>query len=326
MNNRPLILLLGTGAALGCNFPLGKLVAAQGINPALWAAVISGGAGLIMLLVSRLAEGPSTAAPVLRFSLVSGFISYVVPNFLTFAAIPHLGSGLVAVMFALSPVVTALLSIVLKVRPPSMLGLAGIGVGLVGAIAIIVARNSGLDGGQSAWLLLAALVPVSLGLGNVYRTLAWPRGAGPIRLAALTNLAAVGPLLALAWALDGLDLPALLAVPGLVGLQLAGVFAHVSHVLPAAAGGRAYLSEPDRLCGRSRGRGHRRRRSGRVLSGGRLGGRCHRRGGHRADDAGPIADGKGLKLPHFLHWHRGNPSAIDPAQCEPGALAAARAW
>ncbi len=180
MTNRPLLLLLGTGAALGCNFPLGKLVAAQGINPALWAAVISGGAGLIMLLVSRLAEGPSTAAPVLRFSLVSGFISYVVPNFLTFAAIPHLGSGLVAVMFALSPVVTALLSIVLKVRPPSMLGLAGIGVGLVGAIAIIVARNSGLDAGQSAWLLLAALVPVSLGLGNVYRTLAWPRGAGPI--------------------------------------------------------------------------------------------------------------------------------------------------
>jgi drug/metabolite transporter (DMT)-like permease len=244
MTNRPLLLLLGTGAALGCNFPLGKLAAAQGINPALWAAVISGGAGLIMLLVSRLAEGPSTAAPVLRFSLVSGFISYVVPNFLTFAAIPHLGSGLVAVMFALSPVVTALLSIVLKVRPPSMLGLAGIGVGLVGAIAIIVARNSGLDGGQSAWLLLAALVPVSLGLGNVYRTLAWPRGAGPIRLAALTNLAAVGPLLALAWALDGLDLPALLAVPGLVSLQLlASSLMFLMFFRLQQEGGPTYLSQ-----------------------------------------------------------------------------------
>ena len=244
MTNRPLLLLLGTGAALGCNFPLGKLAAAQGLNPALWAAVISGGAGLIMLVVSRLAEGPSTGAPVLRFSLVSGFISYVVPNFLTFAAIPHLGSGLVAVMFALSPVVTALLSIVLKVRPPSTLGLAGIGVGLVGAIAIIVARNSGLEGGQSAWLLLAALVPVSLGLGNVYRTLAWPRGAGPIRLAALTNLAAVGPLLALAWALDGLDLPALLAVPGLVGLQLlASSLMFLMFFRLQQEGGPTYLSQ-----------------------------------------------------------------------------------
>ena len=244
MTNRPLLLLLGTGAALGCNFPLGKLAAAQGINPALWAAVISGGAGLIMLLVSRLAEETSTAAPALRFALVSGFISYVVPNFLTFAAIPHLGSGLVAVMFALSPVVTALLSIVLKVRPPSMLGLAGIGVGLVGAIAIIVARNSGLGEGQSTWLLLAALVPVSLGLGNVYRTLAWPRGAGPIRLAALTNLAAAGPLLALAWALNGLDLPALLAVPGLVGLQLlASSLMFLMFFRLQQEGGPTYLSQ-----------------------------------------------------------------------------------
>jgi drug/metabolite transporter (DMT)-like permease len=244
MTTRPLLLLLGTGAALGCNFPLGKLAAAQGLNPALWAAVISGGAGLIMLVVSRLAEGPPTTAPMLRFSLVSGFISYVVPNFLTFAAIPHLGSGLVAVMFALSPVVTALLSIVLKVRPPSMLGIAGIGVGLVGAIAIIVARNSGLDGGQSAWLLLAALVPVSLGLGNVYRTRAWPRGAGPIRLAALTNLAAAGPLLTLAWALDGLDLPALLAVPGLVGLQLlASSLMFLMFFRLQQEGGPTYLSQ-----------------------------------------------------------------------------------
>lgn len=244
MTNRPLLLLLGTGAALGCNFPLGRLAAAEGIDPALWAAVISGGAGLIMLVASRLAEGPATAAPVLRFSLISGFVSYVVPNFLTFAAIPHLGSGLVAVMFALSPVVTALLSIVLKVRPPSMLGLAGIGVGLIGAVAIIVARNRGLAAEQSAWLLLAALVPVSLGIGNVYRTLAWPRGTGPMRLAALTNLAAAGPLLALAWALDGLDLPALLAVPGLVGLQLlASSVMFLMFFRLQQVGGPTYLSQ-----------------------------------------------------------------------------------
>jgi drug/metabolite transporter (DMT)-like permease len=191
-----------------------------------------------------LANAPPSLAPALRFALVSGFISYVVPNFLTFAAIPHLGSGLVAVMFALSPVVTALLSIVLKVRPPSMLGLAGIGVGLVGAIAIIVARNSGLGEGQSTWLLFAALVPVSLGLGNVYRTLAWPRGAGPIRLAALTNLAAAGPLLALAWALNGLDLPALLAVPGLVGLQLlASSLMFLMFFRLQQEGGPTYLSQ-----------------------------------------------------------------------------------
>jgi len=220
--NRPLLLLIGTGAALGCNFPLGKLAAAAGINPALWAAVISLGAGIIMLGVSRAAEGASAGGgPVLRFALTSGFVSYVVPNFLTFAAIPKIGSGLAAIMFALSPVVTAFLSMLLRVRPPNLLGLAGIGLGLAGALVIIAARNADFAAGQSVWLLLSVLIPIFLGLGNVYRTLAWPKGAGPMRLAALTNLAAVAPLLiAAALYPGGIDTAPLLAVPGLVAAQL----------------------------------------------------------------------------------------------------------
>src|SRR5687768_16406934 len=109
--NQPLLLLLAVGFFLGLNFPLGKLAMAAGIDPAVWAAVISLGAGLSMLIVSRLAgRGPTASAPVLRYAIVSGLISYVVPNFLTFSAIPKIGSGLAAIMFALSPVMTALLS------------------------------------------------------------------------------------------------------------------------------------------------------------------------------------------------------------------------
>ena len=221
--NRPLLLLLGTGAALGLNFPLGKLAMAAGVNPALWAAVISLGAGLALLAVSAVIDrGQPGGATAFKFAIVSGFLSYVVPNFLTFAAIPKIGSGLAAIMFALSPVMTASLSLILKVRPPSMMGLLGIGFGLAGAIVIITARNSDFSGGGSTWLLLAALIPVFLGIGNVYRTLGWPQGVGTIRLAALTNLAAVLPLLAVTFAMSGtLDLAPFAAIPGLTALQLA---------------------------------------------------------------------------------------------------------
>ncbi|MGB8315573.1 MAG: EamA/RhaT family transporter, partial [Aestuariivirga sp.] len=83
--NRPLLLLIGTGAALGLNFPLGRLAMAAGVNPALWAAVISLGAGLAMFAIANLAEREKRAgASTLQFALISGFISYVVPNFLTF--------------------------------------------------------------------------------------------------------------------------------------------------------------------------------------------------------------------------------------------------
>ena len=196
--NRPLLLLLATGTAFGIYFPIGKLAMAAGVNPALWAALISLGAGAVMLLLS-IFEPPKNAAPLLRFSVISGFLSYVVPNFLIFAAIPHIGSGLAAILVAMSPVTTALLSLLLQVRPPSQLGLAGIAIGLAGAVIIIAARNADFSAGASLWLMLAALIPVFLGLGNVYRSLGWPEGASPTRLAALTNLAAVLPLLVSAW-------------------------------------------------------------------------------------------------------------------------------
>ncbi len=244
--NRPLLLLIGTGAALGCNFPLGKLAAAAGINPALWAAMISLGVGIVMLGVSRAVEGAATGGgPVLRFALTSGFVSYVVPNFLTFAAIPKIGSGLAAVMFALSPVVTALLSMLLRVRPPRLLGLMGIGLGLAGALIIIAARNADFAAGQSVWLLLSVLIPIFLGLGNLYRTMAWPKGAGPMRLAALTNLAAVAPLLiAAALYPGGIDIAPLLAVPGLVAAQLAvSATMFIMFFRLQQVGGPTYLSQ-----------------------------------------------------------------------------------
>jgi drug/metabolite transporter (DMT)-like permease len=244
--NRPLLLLLGTGAVLGLNFPLGKLAMAAGIEPALWAAVISLGAGLSMLIVASLAgRGPTASAPVLRYAIVSGLISYVVPNFLTFSAIPKIGSGLAAIMFALSPVMTALLSIALKVRPPSPLAIAGIALGLLGALVIIAARNANFSVGSGLWLTAALLIPVFLAIGNVYRTLAWPEGARPRKLAAATNLAAVPPLLLIAFIQSGtLDLAPLAAAPGLVALQVAvSTIMFLMFFRLQQIGGPAYLSQ-----------------------------------------------------------------------------------
>lgn len=208
---------------LGLYFPLGKIALASGVNPLLWATMICVGVGVSMALASRLFDPPgATRAPVIRYAATSGFLSYVVPHALTFLAIPHIGAGLAAIMFALSPVTTALLSLVLKVRPPSLLGLAGIAFGLIGALVIVFARNGDFGGGGTHWLALSALIPVFLGLGNVYRTLGWPKGAGPLRLASLTNLAAAPFLLAASYAWSGaVDLAPLVAHPGLVGAQLA---------------------------------------------------------------------------------------------------------
>jgi drug/metabolite transporter (DMT)-like permease len=223
MMNRPLFLLIGTGAMLGLNFPIGKLAIAAGVNPALWAAVISLGAGLAMLAITTMfVRGAEKPPAILKFSIISGFLSYVMPNFLTFTVIPKIGSGLAAIMFALSPVVTALLSTILRVRPPNRFGMIGIAFGLIGVLIIIFGRNAHIEGGMSIWLLAALLIPIFLGLGNVYRTSAWPKGANPLQLASTTNLAAVPFLLAFTFIQTStIDPQALFKIAGFIALQLA---------------------------------------------------------------------------------------------------------
>ena len=53
-------------------------------------------------------------------------ISYAIPNLLMFSAMPHLGAGYTGIMFTLSPVITLMLSILLGVRRPNLLGVVGI--------------------------------------------------------------------------------------------------------------------------------------------------------------------------------------------------------
>lgn len=243
--NRPLLLLVGVGLMLGLNFPIGKLAMAAGVAPAVWAAVISLGAGAILAIIIRITETPELRpSPKLQFSLISGFVSYVMPNFLTFLVIPKIGSGLAAIMFALSPVVTALLSLVLRVRPPKSLGLLGIGLGLIGALVIILGHNNNLEFARASWVFVALLIPIFLGVGNVYRTKYWPQGASPLTLASLTNLAAVPFLIAIALLQTPFSFAPLAQIPELILLQLAVsttmflMFFRLQHI-----GGPTYLSQ-----------------------------------------------------------------------------------
>lgn len=242
--NKPLPLLIVTGIGFGGNFPLGKLAAQAGVHPALWAVVICLGAGLTVFVAAALFEKSPAVPGIYRYAAISGTISNVIPLVLTFAAIPHIGSGIAAILVATSPVVTALLSMLLRVRPPGLLDLAGIAVGLTGALIIILARNASFTGGESHWLFLAMLIPVFLGIGNIYRSMGWPRGAGPMRLGATINLAAVLPLFAIAALWGGIDLAPLANVPWLVVAQLAAAtLMYLTFFRLQAVGGPTYLSQ-----------------------------------------------------------------------------------
>ncbi|WP_395018358.1 DMT family transporter [Dongia sp.] len=223
----PAALLLSVGALLGFTFPLGKLAAAAGIPPLVWATLLSGGGALVLavaLLMKRQATRPTPQ--LMRYFVIVAVVSYALPNVLIFTAIPHLGSAYAAIVFTLSPMFTVIFSFLARLRAPRRLEFAGIVIGFIGTLLVASGRGEVGRPVEWFWVALVALVPVSLALGNVYRTIDLPRGAPTLVLAVGSNAVAALLLLLLCGLTGQLgDFARLATVPGLVALQIAATAA-----------------------------------------------------------------------------------------------------
>lgn len=244
--NSALGLLIVTGALLGLTLPFGKIATGVGVPPILWPFVISCGAGGVLFLVLLARRGPVALTPHrLRYFVITALISYAIPNLLLFSAIPHLGAGYAGIMYTLSPIVTLILSILLGVRRPNALGIAGIVVGFIGAVMVATTRGVADRPADIFWVVIGLLMPVCLALGNVYRTFDWPKDTGPIELAAGSHLATAAMLLLAVLGLGQVGSFATLAnVPWLVLLQGASAAAMFAFYFRLqAVGGPVYLSQ-----------------------------------------------------------------------------------
>ncbi|TPI33362.1 DMT family transporter [Mesorhizobium sp. B3-2-1] len=239
-------LLVVTGGLLGLTLPFGKLATAAGVPAMVWAFVISLGAGGVLLIVLLLrGQRIRLTAHKLRYFFVTAAVSYAVPNLLMFSAIPHLGAGYTGIMFTLSPVVTLVFSILLGVRRPNMLGIAGIAVGFVGAVMVAATRGEAGQPAEIVWVIIGLLIPVSLAAGNIYRTIDWPEGTGPIELAVGSHLASAAMLLVgILTLLGGKAFIELGTVPLTAVAQMASASAMFAFFFRLqAVGGPVYLSQ-----------------------------------------------------------------------------------
>ncbi|RST86125.1 DMT family transporter [Aquibium carbonis] len=239
-------LLLITGGLLGMIFPLGKIAGEAGVSPVIWSFVISFGVAATLVTVDAVRGGLRRPdAHSLRYFILAGTISYCIPNIIVFAAIPHLGAGFTAIMFTLSPVITLCFSILLKLRRPNGLGIAGITIGFAGALVVATTRGELGQPASAAWVALGLLIPVALALGNIYRTLDWPAHAGSLELAYGSHFAAAAVLVVVgAWSPWGFDPSPLVAVPLETLVQVlssAGMFVFFFRL--QVVGGPVYLSQ-----------------------------------------------------------------------------------
>lgn len=239
-------LLILTGGLLGVTLPFGKIASASGVPALLWTFVFSFGAASVLCLALVLRGHKFTiSARKLRYFIITAAISFAFPNFLIFTVIPKLGAGYTGIMYTLSPAITLLFSIILRVRRPNGLGIAGIAVGFAGAVMVAVTRGEVGQPAAIGWVLLALLIPVSLAAGNIYRTFDWPEGADPIELAVGSHMAAAAMLLAgVLMQNGGAAFATLASVPFITVAQvIASAAMFTFYFKLQAVGGPVYLSQ-----------------------------------------------------------------------------------
>lgn len=239
-------LLLSVGVLLGLNAPLGKVAHELGISPAAWSFAIAGGGALVLLgvlLIRR--QRIRFDLPHLRYYLVTALLSYVIPNLVIYAAIPHLGAGMTSIYFTLSPILTLTFSILLGTKRPGWLGVGGILLGCVGALIVVLSKGQIDRPADVTWALITLVFPVSLAAGNVYRTLDWPTDGEPLVLAMGSNAVAALCLIIAALVFDGtLPFASLIGSPILVLGQVAiAALMFALFFRLQVAGGPVYLSQ-----------------------------------------------------------------------------------
>lgn len=175
-------LLIGVGMLIALILPLSRVAMTGGMTPLAYAFWQALGGGLILAAVLRKVSFRSNGQH-LRYFALSGLTAIAVPNTVAFVVVSEVGAGLTATLYALPSLITYCLAVILGMDVLGKRRAVGLSLGVAGCIWILSPDPGGISADSFPWLVLGLLVPVSLAVGNIYRTTHWPEGASPEQLA-----------------------------------------------------------------------------------------------------------------------------------------------
>lgn len=198
----PWALLGATGFALGLGVPLGKQAVTHAAAPlafALWPALST--IVVLGLLAWRRHGAPTAALPLLRFGLPAGLLGGAVPNALSAWVAAEAGASITALAYALPPLFTLGLMLLLGLEPLRWQRLAAVALAFSGAAWLAGTRvAAGALGVEAAIGLLA--IPLSLAAGNVFRARRLPPGV-PMEWLGVATAAGAAAFLLPVWMATG---------------------------------------------------------------------------------------------------------------------------
>ena len=165
----PIVILISLGLLWGGVTNVARFVGLSGIPPlayAFWTLII--GAGLLTLVnLVRRKQFPSSPRH-LRYYLVAGALSSGLPTANMFWCLNYISVGVMSLALTMVPLATYLLAVVFGLEKPQIKRASGIGLGLLGALLVILPDN-GLPADQPVgWFMMAFFTPAAYAAGSVY--------------------------------------------------------------------------------------------------------------------------------------------------------------
>lgn len=199
----PLLLLAACGFMFATKIMVSKAALDAGSDPFQLGVVGNLGAALLLsiwLVVRR--ESISLKLSNVMLYLALGIISVALPTLLSFFVVDRVGPAYTATVYSLSPLLTMGFAAGSGIERMTSKRSTGIGIGLLGMIALVQQQLVSIDLSQPAWVAIGLLIPACAALGNIIRSMFWPKGASPLAFACATLftssliMAVLSPMLA----------------------------------------------------------------------------------------------------------------------------------
>ncbi len=224
-------LLALNGTLLAGQYACARIWAQAGVAPIgalAWQVLFA--AAIVVLVGMARGQWAALRPSHLRYAGVAGLVGITGPAVVTYSALQHVQAGTVGVIGALSPAFTYLIAVARGLEIPRLVRIAGIVVGLVGVLAVVLPRGSLPDAGALTWALLALVSPMLLAAGNVYRSVAWPPTLPPLGAAGLMLALQAALLVPVAIWSGQLSVPASLHAPKDLALLGGGIMMAVFYL------------------------------------------------------------------------------------------------
>jgi drug/metabolite transporter (DMT)-like permease len=164
----PLALLLLIGAVWGFFFILIKISVNNGIEPVSYVFWFSFGAGTIVYGIGLIRkEVPRLEPAHLSYYVKAALMRFTFANMILYTAQGKLPVGLMAVIMAFMPIFTYALSLAFRVEKLIGVRVAGVALGIGGAMMILLPKSSLPDPSLAIWVLIGFCVPLLHGSAYV---------------------------------------------------------------------------------------------------------------------------------------------------------------